>query len=132
MLETPIKSIQQFSMLAKVLGILLLFVLTSCPLKASIKQSLNPQANTEQKGVKVLRSDYSAEQFAETCSSAIEQINGAKMHNAEIQFQPALISFGMVFLLALFVPQREETNDDRNSTKLRSIPSLIQFSRLNL
>lgn len=132
MLETNFKSIQQFSMLAKVLGIVLLFVLTSCPLKASIKQSLNPDSHIELKNNKIHRIDASVDQFAEFCSSAIELNNGTQAVSAEFQFQPLLLSFGFVFLLALFIPQQESIFVNWNTAKLKSNPSLIQIRRLNL
>ncbi len=132
MLETFNKSTLQIGMLAKVLGIFLVFVLTSCPLKASIKQSFSQERSIENRNNKSLRFENLMEQTTLECSSSTELFNGSKMHHAEVQFQPALIVLGLVFLFAYFMNPHEKVEYAWDTTKLNLNPSLIQLNRLNI
>ena len=133
MLNTTIGFNQQFPLIAKVLGIVLLFVLNSCPIKASIKQNLYQDTKTESRSNKSAKPDSWIDYEAVDCSVANEQIKAHDLVVKDFQVQPAVIAlFSLALILFSFLPRKEVKNYHWNSQKTNSNDLFLQFRRLNL
>ncbi|SEG19675.1 hypothetical protein [Sphingobacterium lactis] len=124
---------QQMPILARMLGIILLFVLTSCPIKASIKQNLNQDFKTETKSNKAIRSDSTVGYPTEDCSVAQETMKTSfDVHTNDFQPLPAIQLYALALILLVFLPREERVLVHWNVPEQASNDLLLQTSRLNL
>ena len=133
MLNTTIGFNQQLPLFAKIIGIVLLFVLTSCPIKASIKQNLAQETKTESRNNKSAKPDSWIDYEAADCSVATEQINAHDFMVKQFQVQPPVFAlFNLALILFAFLPRKDFENFHWNTPKLNSNDLFLQFRRLNL
>ena len=133
MLYNTIGFNQQFPVFAKIIGIILLFVLTSCPIKASIKQNLYQDTKTENRNNKSAKTDSWIDLEEMNCSVATEQLTVYKNLVQDFQVQPAIfLLFSFALILFALLPRKVAEKPHWNSVKINSNDLFLQFNRLNL
>ena len=124
---------QQFPQFMRIMGILLLFVLTSCPIKASIKHNLYEIGNTENRSNKVAKGEFQYARETIDCSAVDQQITSHDFVVKEFQFQPAILSLiSLTLILFNFLQRKDEKQVYRIPPGYACNNLFLQFSRLNL
>lgn len=133
MFNKTIRFNQQFPQFLRIMGILLLFVLTSCPIKASIKHNLYEIGNTENRSNKVAKGDFQYARETIDCNAVDQQITSQDFEVKEFQFQPAILSLiSLTLILFNFLQRKDEKQVDRIPPGYSCNNLFLQFSRLNL
>src|SRR5690606_9751949 len=131
MLNKAIGFNQHFSLFLKIMRIVLLFALTSCPIKASIQQNLYQDVKTETANNKIARADPWMDYDVVDCSEVDEQIKAHDFVVKESQIQPTvlfLLSFALILLT--FLPRKVEKLIYWNAPKNNSNNLFLQYRRL--
>lgn len=119
------------SPLIKVIGILLLFLLTSCPIKASIKQSFVADVPIEQQS----STKQSAGMMFEDAECSIASSENIPLFNpvqVDSQMQPFVMLLGFVMLFFPFLLENYAAKHVTNTKTPFSKGILLLISRLNL
>jgi len=115
------------------MGIALLFVLTSCPIKASIKQNLSLDVKTENKNSNSVKADSWIEYNSLDCNLASEQIKTQNFGLKESKIQPVIFSLFSLSLILFSIRPRNDLEDNHGIVpKINSNQLFLKFSRLNL
>lgn len=125
---------RQLSLFVKMLAIALIFVLTSCPLKASIKQHVFNEQQTKQKNQSTSALKYAQVEATRTDCRFEEILNKGQVNLKHIvKIQPLAIprmSFSAVFSVVEHWENFPEM--DGYSTMRLNASNLIELRRLNL
>lgn len=116
-----------FAFFLRIVGIFMVFILTSCPIKASIKQNSSQQTSS---GLSVKQSKLITSSETRCVLDGKERV--AKITNSDIEISP------LVFVIAFFCFLFLSVSKKRVSIRLPQIPHsgannlFIFFNRFNL